>query len=117
MTEGHRDVGDLRHGLPVLVTFGDFDQGGDLLLKELGFRIPFPSGSHCHLRGRELHHAITRYTGGDYGGLRHSLVMANKGSVQKLYHGELRPCVSKFTGVITRAVTNNVTPIPNSRDA
>lgn len=71
LTEGHRDVTDYKYGLAGLVTFGDFDQGGDLVLKELGVRIPFPSGSHCHLRGRELHHAITEYSGGNRGGLRH----------------------------------------------
>ncbi|KAK8073986.1 hypothetical protein PG994_004885 [Apiospora phragmitis] len=52
LTEEHRDVTDLKHGLAGLVTFGDFEQGGDLVLKELGVRIPFQFGSHCHLRGR-----------------------------------------------------------------
>ncbi|KAK8023877.1 hypothetical protein PG993_011943 [Apiospora rasikravindrae] len=42
LTEGHRDTTDLKHGLAGIATFGDFDQGGDLVLKELGVRIPFP---------------------------------------------------------------------------
>ncbi|KAK8067741.1 hypothetical protein PG996_006853 [Apiospora saccharicola] len=117
LTEGHRDVGDLMHGLAGLVTFGDFNQGGDLVVKELGVRIPFPSGSHCHLRGRELHHAITHYDGGDYGGLRHSLVMTNKESVRRLYYDELQPGVEIFKGVVRRAIASNFMPIPNSGDA
>lgn len=52
--------------------------GGDLVLPELGVRIPFPSGSNCHLRGRELYHLITGYEG-----TRHSIVLTNKESVRK----------------------------------
>ncbi|KAK6856510.1 hypothetical protein PG995_006697 [Apiospora arundinis] len=50
LTEGHRDISDLKYGLAGLMTFGGFKEGGDLVLKELGVRIAFPSGSHCHLR-------------------------------------------------------------------
>ncbi|KAK8005612.1 hypothetical protein PG990_011649 [Apiospora arundinis] len=73
------------------MTFGDFKEGGDLVLKELGVQIAFPSGSHCHLRGREPHHAISRYSGGDSGGMRHSMVMTNKETVRNLYSGKLFP--------------------------
>lgn len=54
--------------------------GGDLVLPELGVRIPFPSGSNCHLRGRELWHLITGYEG-----TRHSIVLTNKESVRKTF--------------------------------
>ncbi|KAK7917674.1 hypothetical protein PG985_011282 [Apiospora marii] len=106
LTEGHRDVTDFKHGLAGLVTFGDFDQGGDLVLKELGVRIPFPSGSHCHLRGRELHHAITEYTGGNKGGLRHSLVMTNKETVRRLHHDRLDPGVKVIEAAVAQALGN-----------
>lgn len=52
--------------------------GGDLVLKELGVRIAFPSGSNCHLRGQGLHHLISRYEG-----IRHCLVLTNKESVRR----------------------------------
>lgn len=52
--------------------------GGDLVLKELGVRIAFPSGSNCHLRGQGLHHLISSYEG-----IRHSLVLTNKESVRR----------------------------------
>lgn len=48
------------------------------MLKELGVRIAFPSGSNCHLRGQGLHHLISSYEG-----IRHSLVLTNKESVRK----------------------------------
>ncbi|KAK8102356.1 hypothetical protein PG984_015502 [Apiospora sp. TS-2023a] len=105
LTEGHRDVTDWKHGLAGLVTFGDFNQGGDLVLKELGDRISFPSGSHCHLRGRELHHSITEYSAGNNGGLRHSLVMTNKESVRTLYHKTLDPGVKVIEAVVAQAVS------------
>ncbi|KAH8777730.1 hypothetical protein F5883DRAFT_639781 [Diaporthe sp. PMI_573] len=54
--------------------------GGDLVLKELGVRIPFPSGSNCHLRGEGLQHLITGYDG-----IRHSIVLTNKESVRRTY--------------------------------
>lgn len=48
------------------------------MLKELGVRIGFPSGSNCHLRGQGLHHLICSYEG-----IRNSLVLTNKESVRK----------------------------------
>lgn len=48
------------------------------MLKQLGVRIAFPSGSNCHLRGQGLHHLISRYEG-----IRHSLVLTNKESVRR----------------------------------
>ncbi|KAI1085231.1 hypothetical protein F5B20DRAFT_589995 [Whalleya microplaca] len=61
MTNEHKDKGDWRHGFAGLVSVGDFE-GGDLLLRELGLRIESPPGS-IQLRGRELRHSITRWTG------------------------------------------------------
>lgn len=48
------------------------------MLKELGVRISFPSGSNCHLRGQTLHHMVSSYEG-----MRHCLVLTNKESVRK----------------------------------
>lgn len=48
------------------------------MLKELGVRIAFPSGSNCHLRGQGLHHLISSYEGN-----RHCLVLTNKESVRR----------------------------------
>ncbi|KAG6354102.1 hypothetical protein INS49_005073 [Diaporthe citri] len=77
LTEGHTDVKDWMQGMAALTCFGNFS-GGDLVLKQLGVRIAFPSGSNCHLRGQGLHHFISRYKG-----IRHSLVLTNKESVRR----------------------------------
>lgn len=62
LTNEHRDASDWHYGLAGLVPFGNF-QGGDLLVRELGLQIESKSGCLQLLRGRELRHAITEWTG------------------------------------------------------
>ncbi|KAH9999724.1 hypothetical protein F4779DRAFT_635797, partial [Xylariaceae sp. FL0662B] len=62
MTNEHRDDSDCRYGLAGLAPLGDF-QGGDLLLRELGLQIESKSGCVQLIRGRELRHSITKWTG------------------------------------------------------
>ncbi|KAI0480739.1 hypothetical protein GGR56DRAFT_671825 [Xylariaceae sp. FL0804] len=62
MTNEHTDDGDWRRGLAGLVSVGDFE-GGDLLLRQLGLRIKAAPGSVQLIRGRELRHSISRWTG------------------------------------------------------
>ncbi|KAG8167522.1 hypothetical protein KVR01_003211 [Diaporthe batatas] len=76
-TEGHLDSTDWEQGLAALTCFGNFTDG-DLVLPWLGLRISFPSGSSCHLRGREIYHYVTGYQGH-----RYCVVLTNKESVRK----------------------------------
>lgn len=62
MTNEHKDRSDWRNGFAGLVPVGDF-QGGDMILRELGLRIQSRPGCVQLLRGRELRHSITRWTG------------------------------------------------------
>lgn len=62
MTNEHKDKGDWHYGLAGLVPVGEFD-GGDLLLRELGLSFEARSGCVQLIRGRELRHSITKYTG------------------------------------------------------
>ncbi|KAI0832986.1 hypothetical protein F5Y06DRAFT_290337 [Hypoxylon sp. FL0890] len=62
MTNEHEDQGDWHYGFAGLVSVGEF-QGGDLLLRELGLRVESPPGCVQLIRGRELRHSITRWTG------------------------------------------------------
>lgn len=62
MTNEHKDHGDWQCGLAGLTVSGSF-QGGDLLLRDLGIQIQCPPGSLQLLRGRELRHSITKYSG------------------------------------------------------
>ncbi|KAH9887162.1 hypothetical protein F4778DRAFT_436504 [Xylariomycetidae sp. FL2044] len=62
MTYEHRDVMDWHHGFAGLVLLGDY-QGGDLLIRELGLQIESRPGCLQLLRGRELRHSITKWTG------------------------------------------------------
>ncbi|OTA90813.1 hypothetical protein M434DRAFT_397686, partial [Hypoxylon sp. CO27-5] len=62
MTNEHKDQGDWHYGFAGLVSVGEF-QGGDLLLRELGLRIVSPPGCVQLIRGRELRHSITRWSG------------------------------------------------------
>ncbi|KAE9363316.1 hypothetical protein N431DRAFT_475473 [Stipitochalara longipes BDJ] len=52
----------LEYGFAGLVPLGGF-KGGDLLLRELGLQIVAPAGCVQLIRGRELRHSITDYTG------------------------------------------------------
>ena len=76
-TEGHTDDTDKVNGFAGITCFGEFT-GGHLVLKQLGVMIEYKSGSHCHLRGRELHYFIMPY----YNGVRHCLVFTCKDSVE-----------------------------------
>lgn len=62
MTYEHQDTGDWHHGFAFLMPVGDYE-GGDLVLRELGLRIQSPPGCLQMLRGRELRHSITAWTG------------------------------------------------------
>lgn len=62
MTYEHQDTGDWYHGFAFLLPMGDF-AGGDLVLRELGLQIEAPPGCLQMLRGRELRHSITKWTG------------------------------------------------------
>ncbi|KAG6355146.1 hypothetical protein INS49_004227 [Diaporthe citri] len=62
MTYEHQDTGDWHHGYAFLLPVGDFT-GGDLVLRELGLQIEAPSGCLQMLRGRELRHSITKWSG------------------------------------------------------
>lgn len=62
MTNEHKDHGDWQCGLAGLTVSGSF-QGGDLLLRDLGIQVECRPGSVQLLRGRELRHSITRYSG------------------------------------------------------
>ncbi|KAK2602925.1 hypothetical protein N8I77_009422 [Diaporthe amygdali] len=62
MTNEHKDHGDWQCGLAGLTISGSF-KGGDLLLRDLGLRIETRPGCVQLLRGRELRHSITRYSG------------------------------------------------------
>lgn len=62
MTNEHKDHGDWQCGLAGLTVSGAFE-GGDLLLRDLGIQVACPPGSVQLLRGRELRHSITKYTG------------------------------------------------------
>lgn len=62
MTNEHKDKGDWQCGLAGMVTTGDF-KGGDLLLRELGLQIAGGPGCVQLIRGRELRHSITEFTG------------------------------------------------------
>lgn len=62
MTNEHKDHGDWQCGLAGLTVSGSFE-GGDLLLRDLGIQIACPPGSVQLLRGRELRHSITKYSG------------------------------------------------------
>lgn len=93
-TEGHTDSTDWEGALAALTCFGDFtgkswgsslliyllinSAGGNFVVPELDLNIPFPSGSNCHLRGREIYHYVTGYEGH-----RHCIVLTNKESVRK----------------------------------
>jgi hypothetical protein len=77
-TQDHLDS-DAAYGVAGIVTFGDFEgvslvnghredmltsiSGADLVLWQLGLRMPFASGSVCMLRGHELRHATTYWNG------------------------------------------------------
>lgn len=62
MTYEHQDSGDWHYGYAFLLPVGDFT-GGDLVLRELGLQIEAPPGCFQMLRGRELRHSITKWTG------------------------------------------------------
>ncbi|CAJ2511347.1 Uu.00g069720.m01.CDS01 [Anthostomella pinea] len=62
MTYEHVDRMDWHHGFAALVPMGDY-QGGDLLTRELGLQIESRPGCLQLLRGRELRHSITKWTG------------------------------------------------------
>lgn len=62
MTYEHQDTGDWHHGYAFLLPLGDFT-GGDLVLRELGLQIEAPPGCVQMLRGRELRHSITNWSG------------------------------------------------------
>lgn len=62
MTYEHQDTGDWHHGYAFLLPVGDYT-GGDLVLRELGLQIEAPPGCLQMLRGRELRHSITKWTG------------------------------------------------------
>lgn len=62
MTNEHKDHGDWQCGLAGLTISGSF-QGGDLLLRDLGIQIECRPGSVQLLRGHELRHSITKYSG------------------------------------------------------
>ncbi|KAI0004347.1 hypothetical protein F4779DRAFT_74933 [Xylariaceae sp. FL0662B] len=62
MTNDHKDRSDWFHGFAGLVPVGEFT-GGDLLLRELGLQIESKPGCVQLIRGRELAHSITKWTG------------------------------------------------------
>ncbi|KAH8744003.1 hypothetical protein F5883DRAFT_655439 [Diaporthe sp. PMI_573] len=62
MTNERKDHGDWQCGLAGLTLSGSFE-GGDILLRDLGLQISCPPGSVQLLRGRELRHSITKYSG------------------------------------------------------
>ncbi|KAL1847224.1 hypothetical protein Daus18300_014018 [Diaporthe australafricana] len=62
MTNEHKDSGDWQCGLAALTAFGSFE-GGDLLLGDLGLQIEAPPGCVQLIRGRELRHSISKYSG------------------------------------------------------
>ncbi|KAI8622907.1 hypothetical protein F5Y19DRAFT_483305 [Xylariaceae sp. FL1651] len=62
MTNDHRDRSDCKDGLAGLIPLGDFE-GGDLLLGGSGIRIESKPGCVQLVRGREIHHYITKWTG------------------------------------------------------
>ncbi|KAI1338759.1 hypothetical protein F5Y15DRAFT_416531 [Xylariaceae sp. FL0016] len=62
MTYDHRDACDWHRGLVGLVAVGSYE-GGDLLLRDLGLRLESSSGCVQLIRGRELRHSITKWTG------------------------------------------------------
>ncbi|KAI1078825.1 hypothetical protein F5B20DRAFT_571361 [Whalleya microplaca] len=62
MTDDHKDRSDWFHGFAGLVPVGDFS-GGDLLLRELGLQIESKPGCVQLVRGRELAHSISKWSG------------------------------------------------------
>ena len=76
-TEDHVDSKDCRYGIAALTPFGNFEGtiaprivyvmltdllGADVMLRQLGLRISFPSGSVLLIRGTELAHSTTSWT-------------------------------------------------------
>jgi hypothetical protein len=61
-TTDHTDQSDWKRGFAGLVALGEYE-GGDLLLRELGLLIEAKSSTAQLMRGRELRHSISEYTG------------------------------------------------------
>ena len=61
-TTEHKDISDWNRGFAALVPLGAFE-GGDLLIRQLGLRIEGPSGCAQFIRGKDLFHSITKWTG------------------------------------------------------
>ncbi|MCJ1230134.1 hypothetical protein MMC12_006805 [Toensbergia leucococca] len=61
-TESHVDESDWEKGLALMTPVGDF-RGADLVSLELGIRLEFKPGSIAAIRGHELSHFTTSWTG------------------------------------------------------
>ncbi|KAI9865740.1 MAG: hypothetical protein M1830_006049, partial [Pleopsidium flavum] len=61
-TESHLDSGDWIKGLAFLATTGAYE-GGNLCIKALGIQLEYPAGSIAALRGRDLVHYTTSWSG------------------------------------------------------
>ena len=92
-TEGHTDSTDVVNGLAGLFTYGDFT-GGDLVLTELGIRVPFSPGSHALFRGEKLYHFVMPYEG-----YRSSIVLTDKESIKHIQK-EILFLLGEFKAVI-----------------
>jgi len=98
-TTEHKDLSDWMKGFAGMVPVGNF-VGGDLLLRDLGLQIVTPPGSAMLIRGRELTHAISKYTGN-----RFCVVHVVQDAIRrwhelgKMLLGNPRPCSSKERSV------------------
>ncbi|KAI9784468.1 MAG: hypothetical protein M1839_002124 [Geoglossum umbratile] len=62
LTEAHIDCNDWENRWAWVGVLGDFN-GGDLCMLQLGIQVPMPAGSITGMRGRDLEHFITKWSG------------------------------------------------------
>jgi hypothetical protein len=106
LTEPHVDSDDWIGGWAWISPFGSFS-GGDFCLPQLGVRVPLPPGGIAGLRGRELIHFTSKWSGS-----RYSIVHFLKESIRRCAKKFHQPPVS--TGDIE--ITTAMIP-PRSRGA
>ncbi|KAI1076942.1 hypothetical protein F5B20DRAFT_593578 [Whalleya microplaca] len=91
MTNDHRDQSGWHHGLTGLAPVGDFE-GGDLLLREAGLRIESKPGCVQLIRGKELRHSISEWSG-----RRFVIVSSTHEAVRRRAYGQMEEPVTDAT--------------------
>ena len=62
LTTDHRDLSDMRNGMALMTTTGDFG-GADLCLRQVAARMGFDAGTITAVRGAEMPHCTTDWQG------------------------------------------------------